>query len=73
MHRSTDNESTGARAAMVYHYAQAGTIDRTYARLREQSEAMGAMPDDIKESAAAGVEDSPYHWMPVRRAGRSVA
>jgi len=73
MHRSTDNKSDGARAAMVYHYAQAGTIDRTYARLREQTEAMGAMPDDIKESAAAGVEESPYHWMPVRRAGRSVA
>lgn len=73
MHCSTDNESQGARAAMVYHYAVAGTIDRTYARLREQSEAMGAMPDDIKESAAAGDEESPYHWMPVRRAGSAVA
>ena len=28
MHRSTDNESTGVRAAMVYHYASAGTVDR---------------------------------------------
>ncbi|MEX0666523.1 MAG: phytanoyl-CoA dioxygenase family protein [Acidimicrobiia bacterium] len=73
MHRSTDNGSNGARAAMVYHYAVAGTIDRTYARLREESDAMGAMPDDIKESAAAGDEESPYHWMPVRRAGSSVA
>ncbi len=72
MHRSTDNESDGARAAMVYHYAVAGTIDRTYERLREQSDAMGAMPDDIKESAAAGEQESPYHWMPVRRAGSSV-
>ena len=27
MHRSTDNESTGVRAAMVYHYARAGTVD----------------------------------------------
>jgi ectoine hydroxylase-related dioxygenase (phytanoyl-CoA dioxygenase family) len=29
MHRSTDNESTGIRAAMVYHYASAGTIDHS--------------------------------------------
>jgi len=29
MHRSTDNLSTGLRAAMVYHYAPTGTIDRT--------------------------------------------
>jgi hypothetical protein len=27
MHRSTDNESTGIRAAMVYHYAATGTVD----------------------------------------------
>jgi phytanoyl-CoA hydroxylase len=29
MHRSTDNESQGIRAAMVYHYAAAGTVDHT--------------------------------------------
>jgi phytanoyl-CoA hydroxylase len=29
MHCSTDNESDGIRAAMVYHYAAAGTVDRT--------------------------------------------
>ena len=29
MHRSTDNESVGIRAAMVYHYAAAGTIDHS--------------------------------------------
>jgi ectoine hydroxylase-related dioxygenase (phytanoyl-CoA dioxygenase family) len=29
MHRSTDNESNGIRAAMVYHYAGADTVDRT--------------------------------------------
>jgi phytanoyl-CoA hydroxylase len=29
MHCSTDNESGGIRAAMVYHYAAAGTLDRT--------------------------------------------
>jgi ectoine hydroxylase-related dioxygenase (phytanoyl-CoA dioxygenase family) len=29
MHRSTDNESDGIRAAMVYHFGRAGTRDRT--------------------------------------------
>lgn len=29
MHRSTDNRSDGIRAAMVYHFAPAGTIDRS--------------------------------------------
>jgi len=29
MHRSTDNASDGLRAAMVYHYAQTGTVDRS--------------------------------------------
>ncbi len=29
MHRSTDNESSGIRAAMVYHYAAGGTVDRS--------------------------------------------
>jgi ectoine hydroxylase-related dioxygenase (phytanoyl-CoA dioxygenase family) len=29
MHFSTDNASDGVRAAMVYHYAPAGTVDRT--------------------------------------------
>ena len=28
MHRSKDNESDGLRAAMVYHYAESGTVDR---------------------------------------------
>lgn len=28
MHRSTDNGSSGIRAAMVYHYAATGTVDR---------------------------------------------
>jgi phytanoyl-CoA hydroxylase len=27
MHRSTDNESAGRRAAMVFHYAASGTVD----------------------------------------------
>jgi phytanoyl-CoA hydroxylase len=29
MHRSTDNVSAGIRAAMVYHYAATGTVERT--------------------------------------------
>ncbi len=29
MHSSTDNDSDGIRAAMVYHYSPAGTIDRS--------------------------------------------
>jgi len=29
MHRSTDNESSRLRAAMVYHYSEGGTVDRT--------------------------------------------
>ena len=29
MHKSTDNGSSGMRAAMVYHYGEAGTVDRT--------------------------------------------
>ena len=29
MHRSTDNTSASLRAAMVYHYARHGTVDRT--------------------------------------------
>jgi ectoine hydroxylase-related dioxygenase (phytanoyl-CoA dioxygenase family) len=31
MHFSTDNVSSGVRAAMVYHYARHGTVDRTEA------------------------------------------
>jgi phytanoyl-CoA hydroxylase len=69
MHCSTDNESDGVRAAMVYHFASAGTVDHTYARLREQSNAMGEMPDSIHEAAADGDSASPYFWVPVRRNG----
>ncbi len=32
MHRSTDNESDGIRAAMVFHFAKAGTADLTEER-----------------------------------------
>jgi phytanoyl-CoA hydroxylase len=72
MHRSTDNVSDGRRAAMVYHYASAGTIDNTYARLREQRDAMGQMPDDVQTAAESGEQDSPYFWVPVLRGGQPV-
>ncbi|MDH3687694.1 MAG: phytanoyl-CoA dioxygenase family protein [Myxococcales bacterium] len=32
MHRSTDNESETGRAAMVYHYGEAGTVDGSRAK-----------------------------------------
>ncbi len=73
MHRSSDNVSEGRRAAMVYHYARAGTVDHTYARLGEQQDAMGQMPENVQAAAAAGDTESPYHWMPVRRDGHVVS
>jgi len=33
MHRSTDNRTTRSRAAMVYHFAEAGTVDQSLERL----------------------------------------
>jgi ectoine hydroxylase-related dioxygenase (phytanoyl-CoA dioxygenase family) len=72
MHCSTDNESDGVRAAMVYHFASAGTVDHTFARLREQTDAMGEMPDSIHEAAADGDAASPYFWVPIRRDGAVV-
>jgi ectoine hydroxylase-related dioxygenase (phytanoyl-CoA dioxygenase family) len=35
MHRSTDNGSSGRRAAMVYHYAATGTVDRGESRIND--------------------------------------
>ncbi|MFA5884907.1 MAG: phytanoyl-CoA dioxygenase family protein [Acidimicrobiia bacterium] len=70
MHCSTDNVSDGVRAAMVYHFASAGTVDHTYARLREQADAMGEMPDHVHDAAEAGESSSPYFWEPVRRGAR---
>ncbi len=40
MHRSTDNESDGRRAAMVYHYGEAGTVDHS-------EEKFGIVPPNI--------------------------
>ena len=33
MHRSTDNASGTSRAAMVFHFAEAGTVDQSQERL----------------------------------------
>ena len=40
MHRSTDNGSDGSRAAMVFHYAEAGTVDQSLER-------MGFVPPNV--------------------------
>ena len=53
-------------------FASAGTVDHTYARLREQSDAMGEMPDSIHEAAADGDAASPYFWVPIRWNGAVV-
>ena len=44
MHRSTDNGSDRLRAAMVYHYAAAGTVDGTEARFGFKSPNNDWMP-----------------------------
>jgi ectoine hydroxylase-related dioxygenase (phytanoyl-CoA dioxygenase family) len=70
MHRSTDNDSDGLRAAMVFHYALADTVDRSAPAVAADADALGAMPDGVVEAAArtGSVYDA---WMPVRRGGRS--
>ena len=44
MHRSTDNVSPGIRAAMVFHVAPAGTVDRTEELLKRPSPVNDWMP-----------------------------
>jgi ectoine hydroxylase-related dioxygenase (phytanoyl-CoA dioxygenase family) len=44
MHKSTDNESNDPRAAMVYHYAEAGTRDFTESRTGHPSPVNDWMP-----------------------------
>jgi ectoine hydroxylase-related dioxygenase (phytanoyl-CoA dioxygenase family) len=71
MHRSTDNGSDRRRAAMVYHYATAETVDLSAPAIASDPDALGEMPDGVAETAArtGSVYDS---WMPVRRGGASV-
>jgi phytanoyl-CoA hydroxylase len=52
MHRSTDNESAGIRAAMVYHYAAAGTVDHT-------NEYWPSVNDWVPARRGAGVPTAP--------------
>ena len=44
MHKSTDNVSKGRRAAMVYHFADAATIDRTEERYGRPAPNVDWMP-----------------------------
>jgi len=44
MHRSSDNESDGIRAAMVFHCCRAGTLDRTYERTGRHSPVIDFVP-----------------------------
>src|SRR5579862_2908322 len=44
MHRSTDNDSAGIRAAMVWHYAAAGTEDHTKEKFGFQNPSHDFMP-----------------------------
>lgn len=44
MHKSTDNVSKGRRAAMVYHFADAATIDRTEERFGRPAPNVDWMP-----------------------------
>jgi hypothetical protein len=71
MHRSDDNRSDTLRAAMVYHYALAGTVDRSAQAVAADGDALGEMPEGVVEGAAR--TGSVYNaWMPVRRGGESV-
>jgi phytanoyl-CoA hydroxylase len=70
MHRSTDNGSDRLRAAMVYHYSRAGTIDRTRAVLAAAADALGELPDGAAARVEAAEEDGSYYiWTPVLRDG----
>ena len=69
MHRSKDNGSDGLRAAMVYHYGVAGTIDRTGEALTANDEALGDIPEDAAARLEHAKTGSYYLWTPVLRAG----
>jgi ectoine hydroxylase-related dioxygenase (phytanoyl-CoA dioxygenase family) len=44
MHRSTDNESSNRRAAMVYHFGEAATVDQSLERRGHQPRNIDWMP-----------------------------
>lgn len=70
MHRSVDNGSDTLRAAMVYHYGVAGTIDHTGEVLSVAGDALGDVPDGAVERIESAKSDGYYLWTPVLRAGR---
>ena len=70
MHRSTDNRSEGIRAAMVYHYSPAGTVDRTREQVRERLQSLGAKGAEALSDAQVekvGAAMDLNRWVPVRR------
>jgi ectoine hydroxylase-related dioxygenase (phytanoyl-CoA dioxygenase family) len=69
MHRSVDNGSDTLRAAMVYHYGVAGTIDHTGEVLSVAGDALGDIPEDAVERIETAKDDGYYLWTPVLRAG----
>ena len=69
MHCSTDNGSDGLRAAMVYHYGVAGTVDRTGEALTANDEALGDIPEDAAARLEHAKVGSYYLWTPVLRRG----
>jgi ectoine hydroxylase-related dioxygenase (phytanoyl-CoA dioxygenase family) len=69
MHRSMDNGSDALRAAMVYHYGVAGTIDRTGEVLEAAGDALGDIPDAAAARIQTAKSDGYYLWTPVLRDG----
>jgi phytanoyl-CoA hydroxylase len=70
MHRSTDNRSEAIRAAMVYHYSPAGTVDRTREQVRERLQRLGAEGAEALSDAQVeklGAAMDLNRWVPVRR------
>ncbi len=70
MHRSVDNGSDTLRAAMVYHYGVAGTIDHTGEVLSVAGDALGDVPEGAVERIESAKSDGYYLWTPVLRDGR---
>jgi ectoine hydroxylase-related dioxygenase (phytanoyl-CoA dioxygenase family) len=70
MHRSTDNRSEGIRAAMVYHYSPAGTVDRTREQVRERLQRLGAKgAEELSDAQVEKLGEAMdlNRWVPVRR------
>jgi ectoine hydroxylase-related dioxygenase (phytanoyl-CoA dioxygenase family) len=69
MHRSTDNRSEKIRAAMVYHYSPAGTVDHTRRQVRERLERLGVeAAETLSDAQIEKLGDAMdlNRWVPVR-------